>query len=695
MGAAKKKRGQQRKAAAKDYTTATNNDTTGRSGSATIGGVSVNKRQVIKALNKLPQKQIVEMVQKRDPITTYALSESLIKGISYQRSGILESVLNFLGRCEFETFEEVMGNSTFVGERLDLVSPSIWIKVLIKADEMEPKCALQIAENISPLVRSMCADTKRLFFGSNKHWVDSFYSFVTLISSLLSRMILQSDESGSTRISEELLSHGNLLKTIVQWGYWGEHRPDIMKDLRAVVTRTVDIGKNLTKVLVRDVSDRTERAGNLSGYDEEILNIIGTTPVINKEYDPNCMVSHTEGLIRQLKKTGDEDDLTMIHFLISNVDCVDKKVITEWIDLGTNFISDFESARRVMGISQSIIFKGIATKNSQPSDTRVAFAIRAGLVNMCLLFLEKFGGHESFENNEHDALSLSTCIRYTFEYIHEVSLQQKTAKAIRSKKSGIEDMLVHIELNADMSDANFFSKLGMPNNATDNPQSLLDMVKSILNLNGSYCCRCNKSLSRTEVKQCNGCHQMTYCSIECQRDDWLNGHKLACCSSPTMENIGQFQGRMRPRKEPDDERAAGKLKELETNMNMIQLKLFLDNARIILSQARGLDTPLYDCIVTFDLRECPPIVTTRRSSFIFDTPQRKGFEESRSIENITCVYHSFSYNGELDGKGEVQLFDIQRLFPHEWLVKQTKSELASIEAIVAKMPPTAKPSWAY
>ena len=470
-----------------------------------------------------------------------------------------------------------MGNSTFVGERLDLVCPSIWIKVLIKAEEMEPNCALQIAENISPLVRSMCADTKRLFFGSNKHWVDSFYSFVSLISSL----ILQSDESESMRISEELLGHGNLLKTIVQWGFWGDHRPDIMKELPAVVTRIVDIGKSITKILVRDVSDREERTGSLSGYDEGILNIIGTTPVINKEYDPNCMVSHTEGLIRQLKTTGDgdddEDDLTMIHFLITNVDCVDKRVITELIDLGTNFTSDFESARRVMGISQSIIFKGSATKNSQPSDARVAFAIRAGLVNMCLTFLEKFGGHESFEENELDALSLSTCIRYTFEYIHEVSLHQKTAKAIRSKKSGIEDMLVHIELNAYMSDELFIY----------NPkiEELLDMVKSILNLNGSYCCRCNKSLTRTEVKQCNGCHRMTYCSIECQRDDWLNGHKLACCSSPTKENIGQFQGRMRPRALPDDERAAAKMKDLEMNMNMIQLKLFLDNARIILSQA--------------------------------------------------------------------------------------------------------------
>ena len=134
---------------------------------------------------------------------------------------------------------------------------------------MEPNCALQIAENISPLVRSMCADTKRLFFGSNKHWVDSFYSFVSLISCLLSRMIIHSDESGFMRISEELLSHGNLLKTIVQWGFWGEYRLDIMNELPEVVTSIVDIGKNLTKVLV-DVYERKDRTGSLSSYDAGI-----------------------------------------------------------------------------------------------------------------------------------------------------------------------------------------------------------------------------------------------------------------------------------------------------------------------------------------------------------------------------------------------------------------------------------------
>ena len=71
---------------------------------------------------------------------------------------------------------------------------------------------------------------------------------------------------------------------------------------------------------------------------------------------------------------------------------------------------------------------------------------------------------------------------------------------------------------------------------------------------------------------------------------------------------GQFQGRYLPETIPSKRRAAAKLKELEKNMNMIQLKLFLDNAESILRQANALDTPLHDCVVSFDLRECPPTV---------------------------------------------------------------------------------------
>ena len=102
-------------------------------------------------------------------------------------------------------------------------------------------------------------------------------------------------------------------------------------------------------------------------------------------------------------------------------------------------------------------------------------------------------------------------------------------------------------------------------------------------------------------------------------------------------------------------------------MNMIQLKLFLDNSETILAQANSLNLPLYDCVVLFDLRECPPTVNIEEYTKSFGVEDEiEGFEETRSEENIMCVYHSRMYN-----RSSRDELSMQRFFPHEWLKKQS------------------------
>ena len=72
---------------------------------------------------------------------------------------------------------------------------------------------------------------------------------------------------------------------------------------------------------------------------------------------------------------------------------------------------------------------------------------------------------------------------------------------------------------------------------------------------------------------------MTYCSKACQKGDWLNGHIVTCNKEYTEEQSGQFQGRLFPEALQENERAAAKMKELEINITMVQLKLFLDPFR--------------------------------------------------------------------------------------------------------------------
>ena len=151
-----------------------------------------------------------------------------------------------------------------------------------------------------------------------------------------------------------------------------------------------------------------------------------------------------------------------------------------------------------------------------------------------------------------------------------------------------------------------------------------------------------------------------------------DGHKVSCCKSFTNELAGQFQGRLAPDSTPENERAAVKLKELETNLNMIQLKLLIDNSNTILSQATSFDIPLCDCMVNFDLRECPPTVDVKKYTDVYVTPEQlRRFEETRSKENITCIYCTY-YGGDSEGRVVTPGF-----YPHNWLSKQNGGQSSS------------------
>merc|ERR1711971_1516446 len=113
-------------------------------------------------------------------------------------------------------------------------------------------------------------------------------------------------------------------------------------------------------------------------------------------------------------------------------------------------------------------------------------------------------------------------------------------------------------------------------------------------------------------------------------------------------------------------REAAKLKEMEINANMIQLKLFLDHSETILSQVMALDIPLHDCIVRFELTTCPIEVTILNYINNDDPELKRGFEDSRSKENIICIFNSFIYDGSLV-EGQIPTLEVQRFFPHNWL----------------------------
>jgi len=657
VSSAKKKRGKQRKAAKAQQAVATNSvPTVNNVEPAGVFGRTNFEDHILQNL-------LIQTLQKKVQSGHEAGTLALLTSFDSSTPGIVceavvPDVLNFLKQCEDETFDQVMAS---VGG--DLVTPSIWIKLLFRTDELEPNCRLQITKNIGPLVRCMCNDTERLFFKSNKHWRDGILSFAVLIGGMIDTSVGSStDENGTDKkLVETLLNYDGLLSSIIQWGYW-DRRSDITTGLsNDDCARVVSIGRQLTGTFITNAMSNI-----ISENDRDLLKSIGTTPIISKEYDPKCMVSFVVGLIRELKnerilKPLNPYVISILQPLMEEADCIDKDVIMEMIDLGMKRAHDYESAVVVARLSEFMLCQELNAEEGIESDTRIAFAIRSGIIEMCLNFVDRFRGHEAF-GDDTEGESLYSHIESIFSKIYGISMHKKSWKAIDHKMVDVWDKLVCFEQNTDI---------------TNNPKckKLLDMAVFILDNANRYCCRCNKSLSKTEAMECNGCHNMVYCSRDCQKEDWLNGHNVTCCKSYTDVIVGGafgfFQGRVIPPTMPENERLATKLRELEKNITMIQLKLLLDHSETILNQAKALDLHLSDCVVSFDLFHCPPTIKTKSYTVWFNKPElKKAFEETRSKENIMCVYFSSIFYGELDEDDEIPVLQMQKLYPHEWLTNK-------------------------
>jgi len=554
-------------------------------------------------------------------------------------------VLGFLQRCENETFDNVLadlrGDLFSGGAHLggDLRSPSLWINSLFKSDS---SYIVQISKNIGPLLNCMCDDKKMLFFKSKKHWMESLRSFAQLICYLMNEGIsIESEGSLKREAVTVLIGHEGLVRAIVQWAsfWYTESCPHLFDEIGVDdYTLIQRCGRLSTQLLLKDESS--------------LRKTIGAMQVSLPEND---IVSFVVGLIRRLKIERETEYLSTLHYLIVDGDCVDKSVIVGMVDFGVSLAECEEAITSLVFFPMvfSMLFQGSEVSKRYPSDTRFAFAIRAGLIQMCLRFIERFGDHTTSQGDTRSTLFRN--IEGIFKSIHDVALHKKTWKAIRHERQDIEEKLEHLDTII-IDDVKC--------------KTWLDKIKSILDMNGAYCCRCNKPLGSKERFQCGGCNMMTYCSRSCQRDDWLNGHRYACCNKDTV-TPGQFQGRVLPITIPDNERAAAKMEELEVNNNMIQLKLFLDHSTTILEQAKSLNIPLCDCVVKFDLCDYPPKVTTYHYSMVYIEPEKKQYEASRSTKNITCMFYSYNFTGDVtnhSGEPTTKL-GMQRLFPFEWLTQ--------------------------
>jgi len=298
-------------------------------------------------------------------------------GICWPNISLVGTILwtllySFVGKCDDSTFDKVLtdmraalgsvstlsGAVVSIGGGGDLQSPSLWIKVLIRAAELEPKCKVEIAENIDALVKCMGNDTDRLFFKSNDHWKEGIESFVLLCYNLI--MMTPDEDLLSKVIGLLLYDDEDFIRTFVKIGFWKDQRPDIVELLGVKdCTDYADMGNAIIRKIV------TYAADNPSSENRRLLGSIGCMPIVSKAYDfeqwlsmattsticyPGC-ISYTAGLIRCfMQKEGlmltDQKDDGVVHTvkpLMCIGDCIDKDVIISMIELGMKYVHDYDN----------------------------------------------------------------------------------------------------------------------------------------------------------------------------------------------------------------------------------------------------------------------------------------------------------------------------------------------------------------
>jgi len=358
MGSKKNKRGQQRKA------------------DKNVRQLATLSRRISKADNDAT----VDLILSRDELLSNPSGDITKLGID-----IASNMLNFLKCCQDETFDEVLAS---VGG--DLLTPSTWIEALTIIAENIESSRMLIIQNVSPLVRCMCNDMERIFFKSNEHWRFGIKPFAQLIVTVITgKQNLINPEDND--IVHSLLNHDGLLRSIIQWGFWDEHRPDIAMEVEAEDLATIaSMGQVIVALLVRAVRINNTPDGPFSltlSKNSSLMQTIGITPIINKEYDPNCILSYTAGIIRRMKThTWEEDDITTYNLIVSLIrdrDFVDRAVIAELLGLGHNYSED--CTRDKADLLGQLLNNMLKKENeNQISDTRVAFAIRNGLIELWL-----------------------------------------------------------------------------------------------------------------------------------------------------------------------------------------------------------------------------------------------------------------------------------------------------------------------
>lgn len=238
-------------------------------------------------------------------------------------AGLVSTVLGLLSKCEEGDISDIVDagglpfDENFLlksrGEVMEghVGSPKVWIDILLRLAtggetlglEKMRECRVEIAKGIKPLAECLCDDMERECFARKQHWYDAFVPFVTLVHWLIGRTC-DIDYAGDITIPI-LIKYKGFLETLVRCMFWAQERPDIMqesKEHESVLKKDnfawiADMAGATINPIMKSHELEDDHKFYYAGPGYECNMRIGSTLIVNEEYNPDCKIPFISGLI--------------------------------------------------------------------------------------------------------------------------------------------------------------------------------------------------------------------------------------------------------------------------------------------------------------------------------------------------------------------------------------------------------------
>ena len=568
-----------------------------------------------------------------------------------------------------------------VNEKDIPVMPTVWINAVLNlchknnmpSDLLEP-VRLQVAQRLGPLTAAMCDFDRRELFGAKDDWIAGLSLYIGLVNNLVLTPALKGvlEEQGDIK--------GTLVRILYLDLYDGDN---LKKEIRNAEARNRAFPNSISNLqgiaacALQEFADvpRNPSTRSFDKPQKEELRRFANIPV-----SPTSTVTLASGLFELFHKASEHtlngQGYSSLHYIFRQInEAIEFEVFqveSTTLELVELWKTQLNSSRQVERDTPDSIYTSLVRlpSRSMACDTEVSYAVRTGLIELCLQSLAKSNAYVPTIDSLLSAVGMT-------------ALQPKTLKAIKKQASLIRQALHAFRGRVPQAQVDHVR--GLLDKAS---LSTLSATETDLHRDMQACRWCLTTLEKADAKKCAGCKRASYCSRDCQVRDWKQGsHKLDCKSMRTSDLKHLDAGLSK--------KEAKRALKLEENLSMSGNVLFSNNIPNILLQASARGVNILECIIALDFRELKPkIEIMSREEFLGGLqgdPEQLDHSKrilKRNFSNgaLTCV--CITYVGEgcetliktfPQDAAPTSPFGTRRLSPGEsrWLVAQRQMELES------------------